>query len=452
MGQIVALALAMLAAVGTPAAPAATPPPIKHVFVIVLENKDYDATFGSGSKAPYLAHTLTKQGELLTHYYGIGHESLDNYIAMISGQAPNPQTQADCQLYTDFAPGTIGADGQATGTGCVYPAPVKTVADQLTAKGLTWGGYMEDMGNSTTEAQTCRHPALNQRDGTQSATAGDQYAARHNPFVYFHSIIDSPACAADDVPLDRLGAAISADALPNYVFITPNLCHDGHDTPCVDGQPGGLVSADAFLEQWVPLIRSSRAYRDGGLLAIVFDESESGADGCCVESAPNTPNAGGPTPGAGGGRVGAMLLSPYIKPGTVDDTPYNHYSLLRSVEDVFGLSPLGYAARSTGFGGDVYNGPTCFDHPLPAGSGALKRGTVLASVSRSGRRLTIRTAHSATVVARAQLAHGSRRFLRRRANACDTLVATVPAHTRSVAITATSGGRHERRTLRLAGR
>ncbi|MCW2967928.1 MAG: phosphoesterase, partial [Solirubrobacteraceae bacterium] len=367
-------ALGLLGALGIAAAPAVAAPPIKHVFVIVLENKDYDATFGASSKAPYLAHTLTSQGELLTHYYGIGHESLDNYIAMISGQAPNPQTQADCQIFTDFLPGTIGADGQAMGTGCVYPAAVKTVADQLTAKRLTWGGYMEDMANDITQAQTCRHPALDGRDGTQSAKAGDQYAARHNPFVYFHSIIDSPTCAANDVPLDRLGAALNADDVPNYVFITPNLCHDGHDTPCVDKQPGGLVSANAFLQQWVPQIRRSRAYHDGGLLVVTFDESESGAEGCCVETAPNTPNPGATSSGPGGGRIGAVLLSPYIKPGTTDDTPYNHYSLLRSVEDVFGLAPLGYAAKSKGFGSDVYNGPTCFDHPLPKGYGAFKRG------------------------------------------------------------------------------
>ena len=81
--------------------------------------------------------------------------------------------------------GTV-APQQAVGNGCVYPAGVKTVADQLEAKGLTWRGYMEDMGTP------CRHPAANAADDTQKAKVGDQYAARHNPFVYFHSITDSP--------------------------------------------------------------------------------------------------------------------------------------------------------------------------------------------------------------------------------------------------------------------
>src|SRR3954471_6077767 len=233
---------------GADVARAATPP-IKHVFVIVLENKDYNETFGPGSKAPYLSQTLAGEGQLLTQYHGIGHESLDNYIAMVSGQGPNPQTQADCQFFTEFLPGSMGADGQAIGSGCVYPTAVKTVADQLEAKGLSWRGYMEDMKTP------CRHPAIGAPDTTQKAKVGDQYATRHNPYMYFHSIIDRPTCARNVVPLDRLpGHLKSASTTANYVFISPDLGHDGHDEPCVDGQPGGLVSADAFLKKWVPTI------------------------------------------------------------------------------------------------------------------------------------------------------------------------------------------------------
>ena len=83
---------------------AASPlPPIKHVFVIVLENKNFDETFGADSPAKYLNQTLLPQGKLLPQYYGTGHFSLDNYISMISGQPPNPQTQADCQFFNDWA-------------------------------------------------------------------------------------------------------------------------------------------------------------------------------------------------------------------------------------------------------------------------------------------------------------------------------------------------------------
>jgi phosphatidylinositol-3-phosphatase len=340
---------------------AAALPPIKHVWIIMLENQDYSTSFGSASKAPYLAKTLPAQGQLLTHYYGTGHESLDNYITMVSGQPPNPYTQADAPLYVDFV-GSVGSDGVAVGQGSVFPASVKTIADQLEAKKLSWKGYMEDMANSATEPKSCRHPAVGSPDSTQKARNGDQYAARHNPFVYFHSIIDRPICATNDVDLKALpGDLASAAKTPSYSFITPNLCDDGHDSPCVDGRPGGLVSANDFLKTWVPRITGSPAYADGGLLMVTFDESASGAEDCCGEPmGPNTPNNGGPTPGNGGGRVGAVLLSRYIKPGTVNDTPYNHYSMLRSMEDIFGLSHLAYAAN-TGlkpFQEDVFNNPS----------------------------------------------------------------------------------------------
>jgi hypothetical protein len=355
MRRLILLAAAAFAlGTATPARADVAPPPIKHVFVIVLENKGYSETFGPGSEAPYLSTQLTAQGQLLTQYYGTAHQSLANYIAMVSGQAPNVDTQADCQIYTDVAPGTPGPDGQAIGQGCVYPGWVKTIADQLAAKGLSWKGYMEDMGTN------CRHPAFGQRDDTQTAEVGDQYAARHNPFVYFHSLLDSGACGANDVPLDQLPTDLGAAATtPSYAFITPNLCHDGHDTPeCVDGTPGGLPAADAFLQEWVPRIQSSPAYAEGGMIIVTFDEAESGdASACCNERpGPNTTNPGGLTPGPGGGRTGAVLISQYIRPGSINNNGYNHYSLLRSLENVFGLGHLGYANQSglKAFGKDVY--------------------------------------------------------------------------------------------------
>ena len=151
----------------------------------------------------------------------------------------------------------------------------------------------------------------------------------------------------------------SANRTPNFSFITPNLCNDGHDSPCVDGRPGGLKSADAFLKTWVPRILHSPAYKKNGLLVINFDESDgpqSDSRACCGEvSGPNSPSPG--ITGPGGGRTGAVLLSPFIKPGTVNDTPYNHYALLKSIEDIYGLKYLGYAGQLglKAFGPDVYN-------------------------------------------------------------------------------------------------
>jgi len=342
---------------GAAAAPA-TPAAVGHVFIINLENKGYASTFGPSSPAPYLSRRLVGQGNLLTQYYGTAHNSLPNYVAQISGQGPDSATQADCQTYTDFAAAATVSPGQAVGNGCVYPASVKTLPDQLTRSGRTWKAYQEDMGNSPTAPATCRHPAVNAVDDTQKARIGDQYAARHNPFVYFHSIIDSASCAADDVALTRLaGDLTSTRTTANLTYITPNLCHDGHDTPCVDGEPGGLVSADRFLATWVPKIQASAAYRRDGLLIVTFDESDSpqsDASACCGETAgPNSPLPG--ITGPGGGRVGAVVLGPSVKAGTTTATPYNHYALLASVEDLFGLPHLGYAATvSHRFGRDVY--------------------------------------------------------------------------------------------------
>lgn len=350
---------------------------IGHVFVIVLENKSYDTTFGSGSAAPYLATTLPAQGALLTNYYGTGHNSLDNYISMISGQAPNLSTQLDCPYYHDFAMvGDLNGDGQAVGQGCVYPVAVPSLPDQLKAANLSWKGYMEDMGNdpsrydpANTDPKSCGHPALPSLDKTQSATADDQYATRHNPFMYFHSVIDDAAgCAAHVVNLSLLPDDLaSADKTPNFVFITPNLCNDAHDTSCKNGDLGGLTSANAFLQNWVPQILNSPAYKKDGLLIITFDESDGAQEdstACCGEpTGPNTAKPG--LTGPGGGRTGTVLLSPFIKGGTIADKPYNHYSLLRSIELIFGLPYLGYATR-----GDTANGAACDNSSQPCAFGA----------------------------------------------------------------------------------
>jgi hypothetical protein len=358
---------------------AAALPPIKHVWIIVLENENADTTFGPNSKAPYLAKTLTSQGQFLPQYYGIGHFSLDNYIAMVSGQPPNPQTQADCMVYSDFA-GAVGPDGIAVGQGCVYPTAVKTIGDQLEGKSLTWKEYAEDMGTA------CLHPALNSQDHTQTASKASQYATRHNPFVYFHSIIDRPICNTNVLDLSKLqGDLGSAASTPSYSFITPDLCSDGHDATCPNGQPAGYQGINTFLKTWIPRITGSPAYQDGGLIIVNFDESASGAESCCGETnGPNTPNNGGITQGSGGGRTGAVLLSPFIKAGSVNNTPYNHYSLLRSTEDLFGLAHLGNAAASglQAFGDDVFNNP--------AGTTKFNPGTTPTPKTAKAPKITLR--------------------------------------------------------------
>jgi hypothetical protein len=360
------------AVTAVPAAPHPLPP-IRHVFVLLLENQSYAVTFGNQSRAPYLARTLPARGALLTQYYAIGHASLGNYVALISGQAPNEATQLDCAVFSEFRPRAAlpDAHGQIPGVGCVYPRSVPTLPDQLEAAELTWRAYMEDMGrNAAREAATCGHVPVGKLEVTQVAQRTDQYAARHNPFVYFHSIIDNQArCDAHVVSLDRLPEDLTSEATTaNYVFITPNLCNDGHDAACADGRAGGLAAINTFLQHWVPLIEASPAFRSAGLLVITFDESDGagpeGSSACCGErplpGARYLPGFNGP----GGGRVGAVLLSPFIRPGTISATPYNHYALLRTVEAIFALPYLGYAASSDLkiFGADVFTAPAPAAH------------------------------------------------------------------------------------------
>jgi hypothetical protein len=239
---------------------------------------------------------------------------------------------------------------------------VRTVANQLEESGHSWHGYMQDMAAAGTP--TCGHPAIGAADGTEGARLTSQYATRHDPFVYFHSIIDAPACGINVVDLSALSRDLRKESsTPEYSFITPDLCADGHDSTCVDqSQPGGYQGIEAFLREWVPRIQASAAYQDRGMILITFDESESGAEACCGETTgPNTANNGGNRPGPGGGRVGAVMLSPCIAPGTVSSASYNHYSLLRWVEDNFGLPHLAEAAPAAvgAFGADVFTRPGC---------------------------------------------------------------------------------------------
>jgi hypothetical protein len=354
-GLLVAALCAAIAALTPPGASAKPPPHLKHVFIIVLENQNYEESFGKEPASRYLAKRLTKKGELLKQYYAIAHESNPNYLAMISGQSPNGDTQSDCQDYSDFVPGTATMGGLYVGQGCVYPNGVETIANQLEDHGYTWKGYMQDMNASTPKGDpevTCRHPAANAPDDTQTAEAHDQYATRHNPFVYFHQITDFETCNENNIDLKHLRRDLKKEkTTPNYSFITPDLCNDAHDEPCPNGKPGGMKQATHFLRRWVPRIRRSAAYRHRGLLMITFDEAEEippegDASACCNEQpGPNTINPGGPIPGPGGGRVGSVLLSPCIRPGTVNNDPYNHYSMLRSFEDNWDLPHLGMAGQ-----------------------------------------------------------------------------------------------------------
>jgi hypothetical protein len=465
--SLTALGLALVPALSASAQSASSgglpvrPGAIQHIIVVELENESFGSTFGPSSPATYLNDTLVPQGELLKSYYGVGHVSLDNYIAQVSGQAPNLVTNSDCAGgYNDVTPGTLDANqalypGQVDGQGCVFPKSVQTIGNQLDRAypftiGSDWRQYSEDMGNDPARdggqadplgGTDCAHPTqttgvatddTNNAEGP-SATGSqvksaitDQYANRHNPFVWFHSVTDNTwLCNHDVVPLGT--AATQSDGAvsyqghlaqdlkhewttPRFAFITPNLCNDGHDATCAGTNDSGttagsLVGADDFLRTWMPLILNSPAYRSGHtLVMITFDEGSLGdtAAGDNEQAGPNNDNPGyspllntpiaafggktfyellgvtGITPNVepaagtmpGGGQVGAVLFNPdWIKAGsTADAVTYNHYSALRTFEDLLGIrfggadghGHLGFAATATAFGPDVFNAHPTF--------------------------------------------------------------------------------------------
>lgn len=355
-----------------------TLPEIKHVFLIVLDGHGYEEAFGKESPAPYLAETLAGEGKLLSNYYAVAQGGLANEVALLSGQGPTPQTALNCPEYTAIAPGTLSAEGQVEGEGCVYPAETETLPKQLVEAKLTWKAYVEDIANGAGAGQptTCRHPALGGADPNATPLQGDAFQTWRNPFVYFAGLAEDPGCAENDVGMDQFATDLKEPVdTPSFSYIVPNACHDGSDTACAPEQPAGLAAGEEFLKTVVPEITASPAYQnEGGLIAITFDQApqagpEPDTSSCCatpeypnLPAAPaaTEPAATGPVkPTGGGGQVGMLLISPYVSPGTVVDETvyYNHFSFLRSVEELFGLEPLGYAAEPAlaGFDSTVYD-------------------------------------------------------------------------------------------------
>jgi hypothetical protein len=325
----------------------------------MLDEQPYATAFGPASPAHYLTGTLEKEGELLVRYYGVAHEGLANGIAVLSGQGPTAANAVNCPTYSEIAPASAGSDGQVLGAGCVYPSATPTLTGQLTAKHLTWRAYVEGIDEGAATPSACAHPTAGAADPSASLAAGGTvpgYQTWRNPFVYFGSIAETPTCAAHDVGMNGLRHDLAAQgSTPTFSYIAPGPCNDGNPTPCAPGKPSGMVAADAFLQKLVPQILASKAYKQDGLLVITVDNAPSTGEyadssACCGQ--PRFPNSPAPTGVAklappGGGQVGLLMLSPFIKKGGgLAQEPYDHFSLLATVEQLFGLGKLGYAGLS----------------------------------------------------------------------------------------------------------
>ena len=293
--------------------------PIQHVFMVSLASPGYEPAFGATSQMPYLSATLRPQGVLLTNYSLLDTTALPNGIAAVSGQAPTAATKENCPTYSELI----------SGKGCIYPVETLTLADQLVGARLRWHGYFEGMVDAEGKADNCVHP---EPEAAETPTATG-YAARLNPFVFFHSLLDLGDCDENDVPLDGLAGGLKkADSTANFTYISPSLCNAGFRGTCPEGTADGAAAADAFLAKIVPEILASSAYKKDGLLIVSF--------GAADPAPPADPAA----PPADPRKVGALLVSPLLSPGGTDGVAYGPYSLLRSIEDLFGLDPLGKAA------------------------------------------------------------------------------------------------------------
>ena len=260
---------------------------VKHVWLIILENKSYDATFTGLNQNSYLWKTLPAQGALLKDYYGTGHFSLDNYTSLVSGQGPAPADQNDCPVYAD-AQGSVltsspkdgpatdrgqfaetgapyanpipggAAEGAHGGTGCVYPASVPTLFNQFDAAGVSWKGYAQDLGNAdatgpTHDVNKCGGPGSPAGVGVTnpgSANATDQYVPKHFPFPWFESLLTSSSdCTSSEIAnLDNTTTGLvhdlqSESTTPAFSWITPDNCSDAHDAICAGNNLSGAFDA-----------------------------------------------------------------------------------------------------------------------------------------------------------------------------------------------------------------
>jgi phospholipase C len=231
-----------------------------HIFVIVMENRSYNQVIDS----PYVSQLAAKYG-VATNYHSVASPSLPNYIALTSGDTWRISDNEFHRLPT----GGLGA--------------------QLSDAGIDWRAYMEGMSSGCFDSPP-------------------PYALKHNPFAYYGG-----ACPPQVVPFTAIAADLSGKA-PRFVWITPDICHDGHDCPD--------AVADEWLSQTVPMILNSAAWKDNGLLVITWDE------------------------GSGDDQVLTLFVRPNYTPHR-SDRPYDHYSLLATIEDQFHLPRLGQAAQAT---------------------------------------------------------------------------------------------------------
>ena len=266
--------------------PTSTPAPLvpnfEHIVIVIFENKEFGTVIGKPNM-PYF-NLLAQSNTLLTQYYATTHPSLPNYLSLIGGDTFG--ITSDCE-------------------DCFVNAV--SLPDLIEQSGRTWKTYQEDMPEPCFLGSTLT------------------YAQKHNPFIYFDPIrLDAERCARSIVPLEQLDVDIATNSLPNFIFITPDLCYTSHDC--------AMELADAWLRSLVgKLVPALNASAKPYLLVLTWDEGQ-GNHSCCG------------LPPEAGGRIATVLISPQAKVNFEDDTAYDHYSLLKTIAEAWKLPYLGHAA------------------------------------------------------------------------------------------------------------
>lgn len=271
-------------------------PRYQHIFLIVMENHDYDDIIGS-KQAPHL-NALANQYGVATNYWAVAHPSEPNYIALLGGSTFGV---ADDNSYTQNA----------------INAPY--LGSQLEAAHLTWKSYQQGLPS----------PGFT---GDSAYSAGTVYASKHNPFLNFlphYPASQQAAELANIVPGSQLAIDLNSDATPNFSFITPGLCDDMHGDPACGDEDQLVSNGDTFANKVVTLIMQSHLWAQGNnAIVITWDEATPGL-------------AIGPKGiAAGGGHVPTIVITSHGPRGIKDGAAYNHYALLLTIQDAFGLSCL----------------------------------------------------------------------------------------------------------------
>ena len=315
-------------------------PPYDHVFVIIDENKDYEQILDP-NQTPHIARLAADYGNA-TKFYGEVHPSEANYVALLGGDTFG--IHDDDAYYCHAGSKEPFCDGAGAAGYADHTVHAPHLGDQLTAKGLTWKGYYESIPAPGSPAVTASDPAYD--NGTRKTAL---YASKHSGFMNFADVQADPKRAERIVGFDQLERDLEAGTVPTLAIVVPNQCNDMHGlsgdgvpADCVGSNKSGLIArGDRAMDRLVEQIRHSSVWAQPGAVAIVitFDEgSGKTREGCCGVT-PNAPS------NFGGGHIPTLVITNHGPRGVVDATPYNHYSLLRTLEDAFGVGPhLGHAA------------------------------------------------------------------------------------------------------------